>query len=118
MKRKVGKLICAFLALGMVLWIGTIAYYNVLTGLFGHEFEVTGDIGYQYWWNEEPQFKVMSYGADTATVYFYSPQGGEKVSFCKVDGQWEYQETIAVWSGNGGTADDYFIWPYFKHYVI
>ena len=41
-----------------------------------------------------------------------------KVSFHKVDGQWQYHESVATWSGTGGSAEDYFVWPYFKHYVI
>ena len=118
MKKWFPKILCVVLALSVVLWVGPIIYCNALTGFFGHEFEAPGDIGYQYWWDEEPQFKVMSYGSKTATVYFYSSQGGEKVSFHKVDGQWQYHESVATWSGTGGSAEDYFVWPYFKHYVI
>lgn len=112
------RILCVVLALSVILWVGPVIYCNVLTGCFGHEFESPGDIGYHYWWDEDPQFKVMSYGPKAATVYFYSPLGGEKVSFQKVGGQWQYHETIASWAGNGGSADDYLIWPYFKNYVI
>lgn len=118
MKLKVAKILCAVLALSAVMWIGSVIYCNILTTYFGYEFEKPVDLGYQYWWETEPQFKVMSYGSKIAVVYYYSRLGGEKVSFHKVDGQWKFYKTIATWSGCGGSAEEYFIWPYFKHYVF
>ena len=118
MKRKVGMILSIILAVIIVLWLATVIFCNIQTRCFGYEFEQPDNLGYTYWWNENPQFKVIWYGANTAIVYYYSPMGGEEVSFRKANGQWAYAKTIAVWSGNGGSADNYFIWPYFKHYVI
>ena len=68
-------------------------------------------------WDEENfQIRVLAYSNDRAVVYYYSECGGEKIEFRKTNNIWQYHQTIAIWSTQG-SADDYFIWPYYKNLV-
>lgn len=68
-------------------------------------------------WEGAPELRVLSYNAEKAVVYYFADTGGEKAHFVNCDGQWVYEKTSAAWSSLGGSADHYFIWPYFKNYV-
>ena len=100
------------------MWLVSILHNNILTAVWGNEFADPASVGIKYMQNEEPSLRVMSYWFNKAEVYYFTPTGGEKVLFIKENGKWTYKETLANWSGVGGSADDYFIWPYFKNWVI
>ena len=59
MKKWFPIILCVVLALSVVLWVGPIIYCHALTGFFGHEFEAPGEIGYQYWWDEDEEGKII-----------------------------------------------------------
>lgn len=103
----------------LLVWIGTMIYISLLTCSYGDEFHDLSEIGFDFGhpWDGEPELRVLSYGPEEATVYYFTETGGEKALFGKKNGQWEFERTLAIWSDWGGSADDYFIWPYFKNYV-
>ena len=61
----------------------------------------------------------MYYSSKKAIVYFWIEDGyGEQVEFKKdKNGNWKSHRCLSSWSKSGGTADDYFIWPYFTDFV-
>lgn len=117
--KKVHKILI-FITLLFVIWTGTIIYSNILTAMHGDEFADPNIIGFtgMHPWEGEPNFRVLFYSKNKATVYYYGMKGGEKAVFINDTGKWHYSKTTNAWSDFGGTADDYFIWPYFKNWVI
>ena len=111
-----GVILCIIL-----LWLGSILTASILTVCFAYEFTDFEAIGApwldDYGYYNNTKIRVLSYSGHRAKVYFYSNKGGECILFIKCEGQWKYEKTLANWSGAGGSADDYFIWPYYKHYV-
>ena len=107
------------LLLIFVVWIISVLWISFLTSSYSDEFTCFEDINFNFihpWRAEVPNIRVMSYSNESATVYFYDAFGGEKARFIKKDNGWTYETTLAIWSSQG-SADDCFIWPYYKHYV-
>jgi len=107
-------------SMGVTLILGiTILRHRILTASFGDEFNDLKKVNFDcmHPWEGTPNLRVLSYNTDEAVVYYFTEDGGEKALFVKKDGQWRYKKTLAIWSANGGSADDYFVGPYFKHYV-
>ena len=102
-----------------IYWLGCILFSKILTMLYADEFTDFEEINATWLYNygDEKKIRVISYESNYAKVYFYSKTGGDYISFVKQDGRWQSEEIIANWSGIGGSADDYFVWPYYKHYV-
>lgn len=102
----------------LLIWIGSIIASGIFTLCFGSEFMdfEALDIGYLYNYGKNTKISVLYYFQSRSVVYFYSDLGGEKVLLIKSEGKWKVEETLASWSSQG-SADDYFIWPYFKNYV-
>ena len=94
-------------------------YPIFLTRHHSSEFAKLDQLGCEYLhpWEGTPKFRVLSYGHNYATVYYYAKIGGEKIKFKMTDSGWQYTETMLCWSSTG-SADDYFVWPYYKNWVI
>lgn len=107
--------ICAIFG---TLWGGTVLKNQYLTHKHGDEFTDHAKLELQHMgaWDFASDLRVLRYSDSEAVVYYFSKDGGEKISFVQKDGHWKYDETLALWSSQG-SADDYFIWPYFKHFV-
>ena len=116
--KKIGLCAIALMLCLAVIWVISVVSAWILTGLFANEFTNFDQLEYDFPhpWYEEPMIRVLSYTPNRATVYFCSETGGEKTEFVKHNGQWKFADTLAIWS-DAGNAEDYFIWPYFKHYV-
>lgn len=101
-----------------IIWIGTLLHAHHLTISYGEEFSEANIAGFDYMhpWDGEPNFRIIYYSQFSAIVYYYTETGGEKVLLNNYDGTWNYNQTLSIWSTQG-SADDYFIWPYFKDYV-
>lgn len=114
--KKTVIIVLGFAVLLSCFWICSILKTEILTLLFQEEFKSPSEIGVEHMtYFEEPfDLKIMSYGCDVATVYYYSNAGGEKMEFEKKDGKWCYRTTISGWSDRGGSADDFFIFPFYK----
>lgn len=69
-------------------------------------------------WDGSPDLRIMQYSDTKAMVYYFTETGGEQAEFTKEDDVWTFEKIHACWSATGGTADDYFIWPYFRNWVI
>lgn len=102
----------------ILLWLGAILKNSYLTTKYSSEFIDFYEIGFDFLhpWDNEPNLRILSYSQNKATVYYYGDSGGEKVVFIKEDSKWKYLKTAAIWSSQG-SADDYFIWPYYKNIV-
>ena len=100
-------------------WIGSVVNAGYLTAKHADEFADYHSIGFDFMhpWEGDAELRVLSYGKERAAVYFYSAAGGEKAIFVREQGGWVYYKTVALWSV-GGSAEDYFVWPYFKNFVI
>lgn len=118
--KKHGIIALVTLAGVAVFWIGSVLFAGIFTVLHADEFRDFDaiDAGWLYNYGDEKEIRVIHYNRNCAKVYFYSETGGDYISFAKKDGQWKSDKTIASWSGLGGSADDYFVWPYFKDWVI
>lgn len=112
--KKLGIVIAAV----VLIWGFFVAHSLLLTSLHGSEFSAPEELGITYLtpWEELKGFKVLSYGKEESTVYYYGHTGGEKVLFEKKNGEWEYRKTLAIWS-TAGSADDYLIFPYYKDFL-
>lgn len=101
------------------IWIGSIIHCSILTSEHGAEFSSTEVIGFGYMhpWEGTPQLRVIMYSSTKAMVYYYAETGGELVEFQKENDGWFYKKTHSIWSSTGGSADNYFIWPYYKNWV-
>lgn len=119
MKKILRKVIILIIVFSMI-WVGSVIYSNLLTVLHSDKFSDFEAIGFDgmHPWDDEPDFRVLSYTFTKATVYYYTETGGEKALFVRDNGMWRYERTVRAWSSYDGTADDYFIWPYFKNWVI
>ena len=117
--KKVSVIIALILAAILLIWLASWAFTSVLSAFCAKEFADLEAVGcnYMHPWETDPKIRVLWITGSEAIVYYYGNMGGEKVAFEKVDGNWTYQRTCAMWSDWGGTADDYFIWPYFKNYI-
>lgn len=110
-----------YLLLGMAVfltWICFIICIDCLTIFHGTEFAdlSTHNTPYLFDSNERPEIRVFWYSTEKATVYYVGKDGGEKVAFIKAGDRWIYKDTLAIWS-SGGTADQCFIWPYYRNFV-
>ena len=104
------RYIALLVVLGFLLvWLGSMGVAGILTALYADEFTDFEAMDLQ-WLSSE------SYGQQHAKVYFYNESLGACIRFVKQDGQWKAEKEVATWSSQG-SADDYFIWPYYKHYV-
>lgn len=115
-KRYIALLLLLFI---VVTWLASILLAGILTALYADEFSDFKALEVEWLYNafdETANKRVITYTGKRAKVYFYSEYYGECISFVKKDGEWKFDETIANWSSRG-SADDFFIWPYFKHYV-
>lgn len=111
------RYIALLVVLGFLLvWLGSMGVAGVLTALYADEFTDLEAMDLQWLSGEDYEKRVLSYGKQTAKVYFYNESFGVCVRFTKQDGQWKAEKEVATWSSQG-SADDYFIWPYYKHYV-
>ena len=117
--RKKGIFVLIFFVLLFLVWIVSLFSSLILTSLYGEEFRDLEQLGcdYMHPWVNDPELRVLSYSKDYATVYYYSPTGGEKIRFVRTKSNWTYDKTMAIWSGTGGSADDFFIWPYYRNWV-
>lgn len=115
----VKKTIMAILCLLIFTLLMIVLYPLYLTHAHSEEFSNLEQLGcnYMHPWESDPDFRVLSYSKKYATVYYYSPTGGEKIKFAKTESGWTYYETLSTWSSSG-SADDYFVWPYYKNWVI
>ena len=118
MKRR-GIITLAIILLFLLAWILTLFFPLILTNQHAEEFRDLELLGcnYMHPWDTEPQLRVLSYQKDYATVYYFSSTGGEKIRFVRTESNWTYDKTIAIWSSSGGSADDYFVWPYYRNWV-
>lgn len=116
---KIRYIVLWILAAFLLFWGGSMLYCSHLTALYGDEFTdfEAMDFDHMHAWSEPPELRVLNYSDVQARVYYYSEHGGECAVFTKVNGQWRYQENDATWVDFGGTADDYFVWPYFRNWV-
>lgn len=115
--KKVFKIIAGILVVFLLFWLGSVAYAGILTALYADEFTDYEKMNYDFLhaWDDPANIRVLHYGGNEATVYFYTHSGGEKIKFVRGQDGWVYREMLAIWSRQG-SADDYFIWPYFKDY--
>ncbi len=100
-------------------WTGSIVWCGILTDRHGDEFTDFAAMDFDYthvWWEDTPSMRVLTYNGQEATVYFFTAGGGEKVLFSKGESGWKFHRQLAAWA-DGGTGDDYFIWPYFRNWV-
>jgi hypothetical protein len=111
------RYIALLVALGFLLvWLGSMGVAGILTALYADEFTDFEAMDLQWLSGESYERRVLSYGQQHAKVYFYNESLGACIRFVKQDGQWKTEKEVATWSSQG-SADDYFIWPYYKHYV-
>ncbi len=117
---KIFRVILVVLVLLLAIWGIAVAHCSILTARYGDEFLDFESMEYDFMhsWTNYSNHRVLSYSKTVAVVYYFGSDGGEKVEFRKIDDQWYYQRTLMMWSNNGGTADDYFIWTYFKDWVL
>jgi hypothetical protein len=99
----------------LLTWLMTLVHIEILSVLHKDEFAAHSQ-SWVYGENDTFKIKVMTYSKKTATVYLVSDTFGVKAKFTKQNGQWVHTEDLAVWSTQG-SADQYFIWPYFKNLV-
>lgn len=118
--KKVLKIIGLAVCVLILVWAVSIVYVNILTGFHGDAFTdlEAMEITYLHAWEGEPEIRVLSYWGNSAVVYFFNASGGEKIKLIRENSGWKYEKTLAIWSGTGGSADDYFIWPYYKNWVF
>ena len=116
---KFKKTIVIIVCMLLLVMLATIIYPIILTNLHTSEFANLEQLGcdYMHPWEGIPKFRVLSYGSHYATVYYYAKTGGEKIKFAMAGSGWRYHETMLCWSLSG-SADDYFVWPYYKNWVI
>ena len=112
------KISLCVIALLFCIWGIAVAKNKYLTFKYSAEFQNFSQMDYDYLhpWEGEPNIRVLRYCSDRAVIYFYDENGGEKVAFTKHNGQWKFTEQLAIWSSMG-SADDRFIWPYYKNFV-
>ena len=116
---RIRNLFIITLLLILLFWMGSIFYSSLLTETHKEEFSDFATIGFDFMhpWEGEPDFRVLSYSSEKARVYYFADTGGEVALFLRQDGKWVFRDTSSIWSNYGGSADDYFAWPYFKDYV-
>ena len=111
------RYIALLVVLGIFLiWLGSMGVAGVLTALYDDEFTDFEAMDLQWLSDENYDKRILSYGKRHAKVYFYNESFGVCIRFTKQNGQWKAEQELASWSSQG-SADDYFIWPYYKHYV-
>lgn len=117
MKKRIWLMV---LALFLCIWIGSTIHCSVLTFAYGEQFSQLELIGFSHMhpWEGSPDLRVMQYSDTKARVYYFTETGGELAEFRKENNVWVYKKIHASWTATGGTADDYFIWPYFRNWVI
>lgn len=118
-KKVIFRIIIVSLTLILFHWFFSVTYAKYLTDSHGSEFKDIKALQYDHlhaWDEGDFQIRILSYSNDRAVVYYYSEYGGEKIEFCKKNNVWQYYRTLAIWSKQG-SADDYFIWPYYKNIV-
>lgn len=106
------------LVLPIVFWVSSIVYANVLTVCLGDGLAPEAVDHWALSYGVDLEYKVLSYKPNQATVYYYCDDMGEKVKLIKENGKWRMAQSLSTWSDLGGSADDYFAWPYFKNYVL
>ena len=113
------KIVISSLCVLLSIWVLSIIFARILTDKHFEEFFDLEKVGCTHMLScgENPQFRVLSYGKDYATVYYFSPSGGEKMQFVNSNSGWKYNKTISTWSSSG-SADSFFCWPYYKCWVI
>ena len=112
-------IVLIIIAVILFVWLSFVLYANILTANHAEEFRDTKAMQYNFlhaWDPSDYDLRVLSYSDSQATVYYFSECGGEKARFVKNSDAWIFDEILAIWSKQG-SADDIFIWPYFKHYV-
>ena len=64
------------------------------------------------WFDAIESYKVLSYSAENATVYYISEDGesGDVLEFSNNHGRWICRNWTTVWSKHGSA--DGFVWPY------
>lgn len=117
--KKLILIILIVVAVLILIWAGFMFRATILTAVYAEEFTDFKALGYDFMhpWEDTPMIRVLSYRSTNAIVYFCSSTGGEKVAFVKTDSGWTYLETLALWSSSG-SAEHYFIWPYYKDWVL
>lgn len=100
--------ISAFLFL-VIFWLFSIVKCEINTYLHGSQFvgeyEQTNMIG------GNPKTKVLKYSEEYAEIYYVNDEGGDIITFEKINEKWimkEWKDT--VWSATGSA--DGFMWPY------
>lgn len=114
-----GKAILIMIVVFFLIWGVSNVKALVLTAVWGDELSADNIAGFDYMhaWDGTPKHRVLWYWGSSATVYYYSECGGEKIKLEKKNGAWTYSAHLASWSSTG-SASDVIIWPYFKDWVI
>ena len=107
------------IVLFLIIWLSSIAWYEIKTFRHGHEFTyLYRQINMlKYAPNFPKRLRVMSYSENRAVVYYssgglFQREGmGNVVTFEKQGGEWVWTEWNTIWSN--GSADD-FIWPFIR----
>lgn len=115
--KKFWKTVLALALLVSLFFFGFALKNRILTALYGDEFRCLSQVGIDFMTAYDPSdfdLRVLSYSSKTACIYYFSEDGGEKVMLEKKDGHWSYSRNVNTWVSSGGSADDYFIFPYYK----
>ena len=107
--------LCIIILCFFAYWGISIANASILTLIWGQRFEDYEQVGYSAG-SFFDDLRVVSYSPNKAKVYYFADDCGEKVVFKKVNGEWIYTETLGTWSIMG-SAENYFLWPYFRNWV-
>lgn len=89
-------------------WLLSIAKCKFNTYLHGAEF--VGEHEQTNMISGNPEPKVLKYSDEVAEIYYVDDEGGDIITFEKIDGEWIMEDWRTVWSSSGGA--DGFMWPY------
>lgn len=109
MKKKIKYLTFSIFICFVLFWIGSIIKCEVVTALYGKEFQHFEVL------SMAESFKILEYDKDYAKIYFITRnrESGSIHSYIKVDGEWTFNK----WEDGGwsrqGSADG-FVWPYIR----
>jgi len=115
--RKLRYIPSIFIALFVLLWVGSIIKCEILTLMHLDEFNIPSSIpeGDIYWIGGGGQAKIVEYSNQSAKVYYYYTNDdyfAVAINFTKQDSTWQFGTWKAIWTS--GSADD-FLWPYIHH---
>lgn len=112
MKKEVRILLCVLAVGFMLFWLLSVAYCEVLTLRYGHEFADSWEQNTML--SQPDSIKVLEYSHTSAKIYIRSSEGGNilVLSQSEPGGIWKMTVWETVWS-RMGSADD-FVWPYIR----